>query len=75
MDTILVAIVVLVLIIMSTLLMTVSVFQSADTLGDAWKNMEEQSASISETEINALFNGSYTGGLIDTIIHSRTESN
>jgi hypothetical protein len=67
MDTILVTVIVLVLIIMSTLIMTVSVFQSANTLGDAWKDMESQSVSISETEISVLFNGSYTGGLIEDV--------
>ena len=75
MDTILVAVVVLVLIIMSTLLITVSVFQSANTLGDAWKDMESQSISRSETEISVLFTGNYTDGLIDVAVQNEGRTN
>jgi hypothetical protein len=75
MDTILVAVVILVLIIMSTLIMTVNVFQSANTLGDAWKDMEAQSISISETEISVLFTGNYSGGLIDVAVQNKGRTN
>jgi len=75
MDTILVAVIILVLIIMSTLLITVTVFQSANNLGDAWKDMESQSISISDTEISALFNGAYTGGEIDVAVQNEGRTN
>jgi hypothetical protein len=75
MDTILVAVVVLVLIIMSTLIITVTVFQSANNLGDAWKDMESQSISISETEIGVLFTGNYTGELIDVAVQNEGRTN
>jgi hypothetical protein len=75
MDTILVAVVVLVLIIMSTLTMTVSVFKSANNLGDAWKDMEAQSVSISDTGISILFTGNYSGGLIDVAVQNEGRTN
>ena len=75
MDTILVAVVILVLIIVSTLTMTVSVFQSADSLGDAWKDMEAQSISISETEIGVLVTGNYTGGEIAVAVQNEGRAN
>lgn len=75
MDTILVAVVVLVLIIMTTLTMTVSVFHSANNLGDAWKDRETQSISISDTEIGAVVTGSYTGGLIDVSVQNEGRTN
>jgi hypothetical protein len=73
MDTILVAVIILVLIIMSTLIITVTVFQSANNLGDAWKDMESQSISISDTEI--LVTGNYTGELIDVAVQNEGRTN
>jgi hypothetical protein len=75
MDTILVAVIILVLIIMSTLIITVTVFQSANNLGDAWKDMESQSISISDTEISILFTGTYTGGEIDVAVQNEGRTN
>ena len=75
MDTILVAVVVLVLIIMSVLTMTFSMFQSANTLGDSWKTMEAQSISISETAISTLVTGNYSGGLIDVAVQNEGRTN
>jgi hypothetical protein len=64
MDTILVAVISLALIIVSTLTITFSLFQSAHSLTDAWKNMDAKSTSIRETEISASA-ASYAGGLIN----------
>jgi len=75
MDTILVAVIILVLIIMSTLTIIISVLQSANHLSDAWKNMEAQSVSISETKIDIAVNGSYTGGLIDVAVQNEGRTN
>lgn len=61
MDTILVAVVIMALVIISGLIITVSVFQSANDLADSWKDMEAQSVSIKETAISAT--GNYSGGL------------
>lgn len=73
MDTILVAIVVIVLVIMSVLTMTFSLFQSADNLSDAWKDMEAQSVSISDTEISAT--GNYSGGAINIAVENEGRTN
>lgn len=73
MDTIVVAIIVLVLIIMSALTMMVVVFQSANDLADSWQNMEAQSISISETKISA--SGNYSGGLIDIAVQNEGSTN
>ena len=75
MDTILVAVVVLVLVIMSILTMTVSVFHSANSLGDAWQSMQAQSISVSETAISAMVTGNYTGGLIDVAVQNEGRTN
>ena len=73
MDTILVAIVVMALIIISGLIITVSVFQSANNLADSWKDMEAQSVSISETEIIAT--GNYSAGSIDIEVQNEGSTN
>lgn len=73
MDTILAAVVIIILIIVSTMTMTVSVFQSANNLADAWKDMEAQSVSISETEISAA--GNYSGGLVDVTVLNEGRTN
>lgn len=65
MDTILVSVVALALIIVSTLTLTVSTFQSANTLADAWREMESQSVSVQRTEIRVVTANDYTGGLLD----------
>lgn len=70
MDTILVSVVALALIIMSTLTVTVSMVQSANSLADAWKDMEAQSMSIRRTEICVMVTGNYTGGLIDLAVQN-----
>jgi len=48
--------------------MTFNVFQSANSLADAWKDMEAQSMSIRRTEICVAVTGNYTGGLIDLAV-------
>jgi hypothetical protein len=73
MDTILVAVVVLALIIMSTLTMIVSVFQSANNLADSWQDMESQSSSIKDTGISAT--GNYSGGLVDVAVQNAGGTN
>lgn len=73
MDTLLVAIVIIALVIMSGLIITVSVFQSANNLADSWKDMEAQSASIKETAISTT--GNYSGGLIDIEVQNEGSTN
>ncbi len=75
MDTILVAVIILVLVIMSILTMTVSVFHSANNLTDAWQSMQAQSISVSETAISALVSGNYTGGLINVSVQNEGRTN
>ncbi|OGO36383.1 MAG: hypothetical protein A2147_03245 [Chloroflexi bacterium RBG_16_57_8] len=64
METIIVSIVSMALIIVSTLTVTVSTFQSANRLADAWKNMEERSGVVRQTDINTLAPEDYQGGQI-----------
>lgn len=73
MDTIVVAVVILVLVIMSVLTMMVVVFQSANDLADSWRNMETQSISISETRISV--SGNYSSGLIDIAVQNEGGTN
>jgi hypothetical protein len=75
MDTILVAVIILVLIVVCALPMTVSVFQSANNLTDAWQSMQTQSISVSETAISATVTGNYTGGLIDVAVQNEGRTN
>jgi len=74
MDTIVVAIIVLVLIIMSALTMMIVVFQSANDLADSWKDMEAQSISISDTRISV--SGNYSNGsLIHIAVYNEGSTN
>ena len=75
MDTILVGVIVLVLIVVSTLIITVSAFQSINNVSTAWNEMEEQSSSISETSIDASITGNYSGGLINVEVQNNGRTN
>jgi len=73
MDTILAAVVIIILIIVSVMTMTVSMFQSANNMADAWKDMEAQSVAISETEISAT--GIYSAGPVDITVQNEGRTN
>ena len=75
MDTILGAVIILVLIIVSTLTMTVVAFQSANSLTDAWADTQAQAISIRDTEIGALVTGNYTGGPINVSVQNEGSAN
>jgi hypothetical protein len=62
MDTILVSVVSLALIIISTLTMTFTTFQSTAKLADAWKELQKQSDAILQTNIRLVMPENYRGG-------------
>ncbi len=71
MDTILVSVVALALIIMSTLTVTVSTFHAANSLTDAWKDMEVQASETRRTEIKAVAADDYDGGTIELSVQNQ----
>ncbi len=75
METILVSVVSMALIIISTLAVTVSTFQSANRMADAWKTMEARSSSIGQTEIRVSAPPDYAGGIIDLMVANEGHTN
>lgn len=65
METALISIVSIAIIIISVATMTLSAFQSTNTVVDSWKQMEQQASSIRQTEIALALSGNYTGGDIN----------
>jgi hypothetical protein len=70
METLLVTLVSMALIIISTVTMTVSTFQSANKMADSWKMMEKQSSIIRRTDIAVLPPPDYQGGTIDLTVQN-----
>jgi hypothetical protein len=70
METVLISFVSMALIIISTVTMTVSTFQSANKMADSWKVMEEQASIIMRTEITALPPAEYEGGVINLTVRN-----
>jgi hypothetical protein len=70
METILISLVCMALIVMSTVTMTMSLFQSENELTNSWKIAEEQASSMRQTEISVSPPGNYHGGLVDLTIQN-----
>jgi hypothetical protein len=70
METILISLVCLALIVMSTVTMTISLFQSENGLVNSWKIAEAQASSMRQTEIAASAPQDYQGGAIDLEIEN-----
>jgi hypothetical protein len=64
METALISIVSIALVIVSTVTMTMGLFQSATGLSHSWQQMEQQAGSIRQTEISVVPPGNYRGGLV-----------
>ena len=75
METIIVSVVSMALIIISTLTVTISTFQSANRMADAWKAMETRSSSIGQTEIRVTAPAGYAGGLINLTVANEGHTN
>jgi hypothetical protein len=75
METIIVSVVSMALIIISTLVVTVSTFQSANKMADAWKSMEERSSIVRQTIIRITTPNSYNGGLFDLTVRNEGNAN
>ena len=75
METALISIVSIALIIVSTVTMTMGLFQSATGLAHSWQQMEQQAGSIRLTEINIVPPQNYNGGLIDLTVLNEGHSN
>ena len=75
METIIVSVVSMALIIISTLVVTVSTFQSANKMADAWKSMEERSSVVRQTIIRVSTPDSYQGGLINLTVKNEGNAN
>ena len=68
METAIISIVSVALIILATVTMTMSAFQSASAISDSWKQMEQEASEIRRTEIAAAPPGGYGGGNIDLMV-------
>lgn len=75
METALVSLVSIALVIISTLTMTMSYLQSASTMADSWKQMEQQVGSIIRTEIVATPPVSYGGGVVNLTVANEGQIN
>jgi hypothetical protein len=75
METILVSLVCLALIIISSVTMAISTLQSTNKVADSWKQMTEQSISISRTDIITLPPPNYAGGPIDLTVKNDGQTN
>ena len=56
------------IIIIAVVTMTMTAFQSASTLADSWKDMEQMAHEIRRTDITAYPPDNYSGGNIDVIV-------
>ena len=75
METALISIVAIALIIVSTVTMTMGMFQSATGLAHSWQQMEQQAGSIRRTEISVVPPQNYKGGLIDLTVLNEGHTN
>ncbi len=71
METALISLVSIALIIIGMMTMTMSFFQSASTLSDSWKRMEQQAGDIRRTEIAAVPPENYGGGNINLMVDNQ----
>jgi len=75
METILVSLVCMALIVISTVTLTVSTFQSASRLADSWQTMEQTSSNLARTEISAVAPADYAGGILDFTVQKGGQIN
>ncbi len=75
MESALISMVAVALVIIATVTMMMSSFQSASTLVDAWRQMEQQASSIRQTEIVAVPPEDYSGGTADLTVQNRGQAN
>ena len=75
METILVSIVCMALIVVSTVTMTASTFQSANKLAESWKAMERLTSDIRRTEIDVIPPVDYHGGIMDLTVVNEGQVN
>jgi hypothetical protein len=75
METALISIVAIALVIVSTVTMTMGLFQSATGLAHSWQQMEQQAGNIRQTEISVVPPENYTGGLIDLTVLNVGQTN
>ena len=75
METALISIVAIALVIVSTVTMTMGLFQSATGLAHSWQQIEQQASSIRLTEISVVPPDKYKGGLIDLTVLNVGQNN
>ena len=75
METALISIVSIALVIISTVTMTMGLFQSATGLAQSWQQMEQQAGNIRQTEISVVPPEEHKGGLIDLIVLNVGQTN
>ena len=75
METALISIVSIALVIISTVTMTMGLFQSATGLAGAWEQMEQQAGDIRQTEISVIPPEDYAGGLVDLTVMNVGQTN
>jgi flagellar protein FlaF len=75
METALISIVAIALVIVSTVTMTMGLFQSATGLADSWHQIEQQAASVRQTEINLVPPDNYSGGPINLVVLNTGQAN
>ena len=62
METTIVSLVSTGMVIIATLTMLITSFNSASNMADSWRNMEQQASEIRRTEITTELPSAYTGG-------------
>lgn len=75
METALVSLISMSLVIIGTVTMAMSAFQSAGTLAESWKQMEAQAGDMRQTEIIAVPPESYNGGTIFLVVENGGQTN
>ncbi len=63
------------MVILSTVIMTVSTFHSANKIADAWRTMEQISGSVARTEISAVPPEIYQGGPLEIVVENKGHTN
>ncbi len=75
METTLISLVSVALIIVAAVTMMMTSLQSASTVTDAWRQMEQRAISIRRTEIVAVPPGSYSGGSVNLTVRNEGQVN
>lgn len=74
METALISIVSIAIIVIGMIIMMMSAFQSATTVADSWKQMEQHASSIRRTEIAAVHSDNYSGGAINLMVANKGQT-